>query len=308
MNPYIKNLIETIHTCHMTTTYKMSWCRSLVEMSVIKPNEKIIYLKDLSPMIFKYYWNQSIFFNLNQGTNLLHKPTIHQVVLKEIQTYRKNYGQKPEVFSKVQDKINIDNKKIVSELKRYVWEKFDQNEMFYRRNKSESSIELYHPELVNEYSDILFRLINYRWTRELEKINSSPRISKKVIDGYREDIKRTSGLNRKFGRFIEIENPKKKCFITGETIEDGDLSIDHVIPWSYIYSDDLWNLVFVSKSENSSKGNRIPSEQMIEKLEKRNKKLLTLLRNNEIRNNHTEELEFSIEKDLVRNFWIGCKG
>ena len=64
----------------------------------------------------------------------------------------------------------------------------------------------------------------------------------------------------------EIENPQKKCFITGERIEDGDLSIDHVIPWSYIYSDDLWNLVFVSKSQNSSKGNRIPSEQMIEKL------------------------------------------
>ena len=47
---------------------------------------------------------------------------------------------------------------------------------------------------------------------------------------------------------------------------------------------------------------------MIEKLEKRNKKLLTLLRKNDIQNNHSEELQFSIEKDLVRNFWIGCKG
>ena len=101
---------------------------------------------------------------------------------------------------------------------------------------------------------------------------------------------------------------EKKCFITGKKIKDVDLSIDHVIPWSYIYSDDLWNLVFVSKSQNSSKGNRIPSEKMIEKLEIRNKKLLTLLIKNDIQNNHSEELEFSIEKDLVRNFWIGCKG
>ena len=93
-----------------------------------------------------------------------------------------------------------------------------------------------------------------------------------------------------------------------EIILDGDLSIDHVIPWSYIYSDDLWNLVFVSKSQNSSKGNRIPSEEMIEKLERRNKKLLSLLRKNNIRNNHTEELEFSIEKDLVKSNWISCKG
>jgi len=308
MNQYIKDLVETIHNSDMTTTYKMSWCRSLVERSVKNPSEKVIYLKDLSPMIFKYYWNQSIFFNLNQGSNLIQKPTIHQVVLKEIERYKLKFGEQPQVFSKIQNKININNKKIINELKRYVWEKFDKNEKFYKRNKSESLIELYHPELLKEYSDILFQLINYRWTRELEKINSSPRISKKVIDGYREDIKRTSGLNRKFGRFIEIENPQKKCFITGETIEDGDLSIDHVIPWSYIYSDDLWNLVFVSKSQNSSKGNRIPSEQMIEKLERRNKKLLSLLRGNNIRNSHSEELEFSIDKDLVRNFWIGCKG
>ena len=47
MNSYIRDLIETIHKCDMTTTYKMSWCRSLVERSVISPNERIIYLKDM---------------------------------------------------------------------------------------------------------------------------------------------------------------------------------------------------------------------------------------------------------------------
>ena len=46
---------------------------------------------------------------------------------------------------------------------------------------------------------------------------------------------------------------------------------------------------------------------MIEKLEKRNKRLLALLDQNK-KDKHSEELEFAIEKDLVRNFWIGCKG
>ena len=90
-------------------------------------------------------------------------------------------------------------------------------------------------------------------------------------------------------------------------IKDDELSIDHVIPWSYLYSDDLWNLVYVKKSENSIKSNRLPSEAMIEKLEKRNKRLLALLDQNK-KDKHSEELEFAIEKDLVRNFWIGCKG
>ena len=97
----------------------------------------------MAPMIFRYYWNQSIFFNLNQGTNLVNKPTIHQIVLIEIERYKTRYGPQPKVFSKVQNKINIDTRKIVYELKRYVWEKFDKKEKFYKRNNSESYIELY---------------------------------------------------------------------------------------------------------------------------------------------------------------------
>ena len=167
-------------------------------------------------------------------------------------------------------------------------------------------MKLHHPELLKEYSDILFELINYKWVQKLEKLNSSPRISKKVNGTDREDIKR--GNLSRFKKYIDVENPNHRCFITNDLLDENDLSIDHVIPWSYLFSDDLWNLVYVKKSENSSKSNRIPSEQMIEKLEERNKKLLTLLRKNGISNNHSEELHFSIEKDLVRNFWIGCKG
>ena len=308
MEKYISELVDTIQYCKMTNTYKMSWCRSLIEWSVKNPNKNQVHFNDLSPMIFKYYWNQSIFFNLNQGSNPLEKPTIHQIVLTEIERYQNQHGNKLEVFSRIQNKVEIDVESINICLRRYVSKLFDKDQKFYQLSSDGFSLELFHPELLIEYSDILFQLINYRWTRELEKINNSPRISKKVIDGYREDIKRTSGLYKKFGRFIEIENPQKKCFITGKIIQDGDLSIDHVIPWSYIYSDDLWNLVFVSKSENSSKGNRIPSKKMIEKLEKRNKKLLTLLRDKNIQNNHSEELEFSIKTDLVKERWIGCKG
>ena len=39
MNQHIKDLVETIHDCKMTNTYKMSWCRSLVEWSVKNPNK-----------------------------------------------------------------------------------------------------------------------------------------------------------------------------------------------------------------------------------------------------------------------------
>ena len=75
-----------------------------------------------------------------------------------------------------------------------------------------------------------------------------------------------------------------------------------------MYSDDLWNLVDVDRGHNSSKSNQIPNESVIEKLEKRNQRLLNLMNIKGVFNRHKEELELSITSDLVKKFWVGCKG
>lgn len=111
-----------------------------------------------------------------------------------------------------------------------------------------------------------------------------------------------------FKQYLDIQNPKRISFITNKRINDDELSIDHVIPWSFMYSDDLWNLVYVEKFKNSSKGNRIPSEKMIRKLETRNRVLLKDMDEKRTKNKHVDELRLSIENHYVRKFWIGCKG
>jgi len=77
MNTELKELLNLIMNGSMENTYKMSWIRSIVEICEESP-KKIIHFDDLSPLIFKYYWNQCIFFNLNQGQNRNKKPTIIQ--------------------------------------------------------------------------------------------------------------------------------------------------------------------------------------------------------------------------------------
>lgn len=63
-------------------------------------------------------------------------------------------------------------------------------------------------------------------------------------------------------------------FYTGDELDMDDISVDHVIPWSFMYSDDIWNLVLTSKSHNSSKSNHIPSKEFFEQLNQRNKALI----------------------------------
>lgn len=118
-------------------------------------------------------------------------------------------------------------------------------------------------------------------------------------------IRRTSLI--KFKYYLDLENSKKICFLCHQSIAPDELSIHHVIPWSYLYSDDLWNLVYAHKSCNSSKTNGIPLQQDIENLKLRNKKLSLLLKQNNKKDKLVEELNLAIQKDYVNKFWISCK-
>ena len=45
--------------------------------------------------------------------------------------------------------------------------------------------------------------------------------------------------------------PRIIDFYTGKTLNDKEIEVDHVIPWSYLYSDDLWNLVYVKAGKKT---------------------------------------------------------
>ncbi|WP_051776106.1 HNH endonuclease [Paenibacillus tyrfis] len=176
----------------------------------------------------------------------------------------------------------------------------------YDRNADFLDIATDNMKELKENSLIVFDAINYRWSQMLENFNHSPRICKKVkiID---EDKVRRKPLIKFFQR-IASENPDHICFHCGKKIIDETPAIDHVIPWSYLYSDDLWNLVYSHQTCNSSKSNIIPSETTIQRLEERNSRLLAILMNQGQKNKHISELEMAINNGLVRKFWISCQG
>ena len=310
MNKYIEEFTDLISNCSMDNTYKMAWCRALVEYSFNQADKKINFDK-LSELIFKYYWDQTIFFNLEQGSNLKKKPTIIQIVKSEIEKYANNYDKKPVNYIRIKDKINVDIKKISKTLTYDVSWRFlnlgSKTYDIYKYKKGDMHLILHHPDLVKEHSKLLFQLINYRWSQKLEDLNNAPRISQKVRGVDRDKEPKRKSL-KKFKPLIDLENPNKICFITNKPIPEKDLSIDHIIPWSYMYSDDLWNLVYVNKSVNSRMSNRLKNDEIKDKLIKRNKSLLQILDDKKILNKDVEELRLANKKDYVELFWIGYQG
>ena len=112
MNKYLNDITTIIRDCSMVNSYKMSWIRSIVEYCSKNPKSSIIHFDDLSRLIFKYYWNQTIYFNLQQGSNPNQQPEIFQIVVKEIEKYQKKYNFKPIFFTKVENRLDLNIKHI----------------------------------------------------------------------------------------------------------------------------------------------------------------------------------------------------
>ena len=229
MEQYIKDLTYVIQNGEMENTYKMVWIRSIVETCVLDPNVQEIQFDHLSKLIFGYYWNQTIYFDLEQSPNPLKRPVIYQIVKEEISEYRHKNGKQPVWFSGAENSVSIPVSKISTILSKDVCWRFPkvgkENFDLYDLDIKSRTIILHRTDLIREYANVLFDVINYRWTQKLEEFNHSPRISQKVRGTDRENIRRKSLA--KFRKYLDLENPDHVCFHTGKKIKYENLSIDH---------------------------------------------------------------------------------
>lgn len=321
----LESFKKVIRECDYSNTYKMAWAKAIVELSNLyiesKEKEISISIENIAKKMFKYYWDQTIYFNLFQSVPN-QPPVILQEVKSLIESYQKSISDyKPIVFERAYSYIEIQLfkeykraiNKCVSNIKVNVMPFFlnfeGQVYNFYKIDKINNQIFVktsFINSLFKNQQD-LFDLINYRWSLMLENYNSCPRIAKKVRIIDEQDVKRKD--LKIFDKFLELENNEHICFICGKKIDDCDLSRDHVIPWSYVYSDDLWNLVYVHKGCNSGKSNITPSQELIDKLKERNLLLQSKL-HEKYDNNFKilQEFDYAIKNDFVDKFYLGCKG
>ena len=326
MDNYLGEFKNIIRNSSYSNTYKMAWAKAIVELSCKEKEteEKIdIPLYDIAKCMIKYYWNQTIYFHLYQSAPS-QPPAILTLVQKLIEEYQKDKQDfKPIAFLRAESQLKkkmpllyeetIQN--VIRKIKIYVITCFlnynGESYPFYEIDKDDNKITFQKEDLriLHENQDDLLDLINYRWSLMLEDYNSSPRIGKKVR--IPDDGENNRSQLKYFDEYLDLENEKHICFICGKEIEDKDLSRDHVIPWSYLYSDDLWNLVYVHKGCNSSKSNKIPNDEDIRKLKERNKKLFERLHEKYPTKNTKDIREFDyavLNEEYIDKFYMGCKG
>lgn len=323
---YLGLFLNVVRYSNMENTYKTAWAKAIVEVcnQYCAENPSVsgsvtFNLEQIAWKVYKYYWNQVFFFGMEDNflfhsQNPNKKPEIVSFVKQGIEQYCEIYGNKPEFFEKLPDsflsKINIS--KVVSSLKKDVsWRFLNLSKTkvpIYIYEKGDNELTIPHVDYIFNYTDILLESINYRWSSVLEKFNPGlPKVCDKVR--LQNDLKIRRGSLKRFVSILMHQNSNTFCAICNKTIEDEkQVSVDHVIPWSYLYSDDLWNFLLVHKSCNSSKSNVIPDEKMIVKLEKKNVALLEILKSKNINNKEAFMLEYAIKHNYVIKFWNMSRG
>lgn len=319
MNKYIQDWLDVIENMNNDNTYKLAWGRAILE--IIYPLKEVqdvnvIHFENIAHIMIKYYWNQSFFFNLRQSANIKKPPVLVQEVDKLIERYKELTDSNiPVWFDKAEIELNKNKDfydKVISKCAKKL--KDDVSWRFMNVSKEKRELYVLNKELLyisftkeqililQDYCYVLSQLLNYRWAQLLEKFNTAPKITSKV-KGISDEKLRRNSLSKYKNVLLKNMNNQAKDFYTGEPLEDNDISVDHVIPWSFMYSDDIWNLVLTSKSNNSSKSNHVPDQQIIDQLNKRNQSLVETIQDKHFK----EELKLAIENDYVEKNYIRFK-
>jgi 5-methylcytosine-specific restriction endonuclease McrA len=323
MDPYLKDWLDVLQGMANDNTYKLAWARSIIEIlltDLSTADDEVVEIpfSTIAERMLKYYWNQSFFFGLKQSPNNLKPPTLYQITNQLIEDYK--VAEKTSIpiwYDKAKTVLESDGVKykstirsMVATLKLDVCHRFlnanKKQYPLYEWNKSEKWIRFRKSQILvlKDFGIILIQIINYRWAQLLEQFNRSPKIASKVRGSQDNKIRRSNLA--KFKEILLQSNHGAAItdFYTNQPLDEKDISIDHFIPWSFMYSDDLWNLVITSKSNNSSKSNKIPPLETIQKLVQRNKDLLSKINDPRLK----LELQESIEKDYVTRFYMDMIG
>ncbi|MBR3428628.1 MAG: HNH endonuclease [Clostridia bacterium] len=126
--------------------------------------------------------------------------------------------------------------------------------------KSKLSKEVrFHPDwmrMIQDYTVSILGWIQYEKVKWLQ--NNNPEVPGLVYKLLPMDEKmRKLGKVRNLWEGVLEICPVSDVF-TGKPVAAGQYDIDHFIPWSFVMNDELWNLMPMDSSLNSSKSNRLP--------------------------------------------------
>ncbi|WP_043931900.1 HNH endonuclease [Bacillus sp. EB01] len=255
-------------------SYKYGFLKSILE-NLYNLNEELELNYDkLFYSFTKIYWNLVIHHNLWQSSSISQPSKIQRI----LQDYAVKYSIPSDLtFDKLQDSLQLDIiKEVKKNGKRYVIGAFysDINGYFYEFDLKEEHLRFNPPvfKFLQKYQRLITYMTNYHLAIFLEKHNLVPHINYLLTKV--ENISKRNSLYEYLDFLIRHDN--NICFYCNRVLskESRKTHVDHFIPWSYIQSDNLWNLVLSCSTCNSRKSDKLADHYYLEGIIIRNEQLV----------------------------------
>lgn len=251
------------------SSLKFTLASCLLDIATIPGNSKAeVYVdtNELAKRFIEYYWYQVVRFKLRQAPAQVQEPKV-SLLLQEIS------NKEGAVMRGIQD-LNPEQAEALTNvtadrgfyevLKRFHNVRSrETKKIFFRKLTRGIVIPVEATVFLALHEPLLRSSVLFQWALYLEKFNETPRILSKIK--YKQSHKRTS-----LTKYRNLLSPfESNCFYCGEQLVN-KICVDHFIPHSYLFEDELWNLVLSCAACNNKKGNILPSAKLIVKLQERN--------------------------------------
>jgi len=246
-----------------STTYKPALLKALVRL-VARGAGRTISLADVGEQFVALYWTQTVVFHLRQAAVISKEPEVVRAIrtAADAAATRRLDGLSPAIRTNLVRgmqrilKINV--------LRAFHRSKpAHMPELFMWRDGMEH-IELSETAhaFIAANALALETVANYWWAGYLEKVNT---LAPYIIEKVRRDGARRGSLAPYLRILAALDSAQ--CFYCGRPFgENAGIHVDHVLPWSFLLQDPLWDLVMACSRCNLAKSDSLPDLRFIDKL------------------------------------------
>jgi hypothetical protein len=252
-----------------SASYKPALLKALVRCCQ-QSAELLITLDSIGREFAKLYWNQTVVYHLRQAVSLTKEASAVKLIRKTSEKYKtRDLSALPAEARRVLD-ARMSRLLTVNVLAAFHTSKPSRMPRLYDWKSGWDHVALTPAsrDFLRQHAQELELIANFYWAEFLENCN---RLAPRIVQKVSRDGQRRRSL-RKYMKILMGDG--SSCFYCGTDLgASAKPTVDHVIPWSFLLEEDLWDLVLACERCNSAKSDSLPPRQFIEKLIDRNKQL-----------------------------------
>lgn len=275
---YMNSVAQILERGLFTNSYKFALLRSLAAHGVKPGNGKeTIEVEWLAERFVELFWPLTLRFNIRQAT----VPDKDPVVMRYIRDEAAALGLSPETQLRDYRKKHSDRyAKLISKVSNNAFGNViprlhtvgggKVTPSLYMASSHGIRINANARAFLQQNHKAIDLLAIGSWVKFTEKFTSAPRLYEKI-----QGLAFKRSALKPYREFLQSELGERECFYCAGSFLPQP-HVEHVIPWSFVAEDKVWNLVLSCKDCNSEKSSQTPANSFVTKLIHRNEKILAM--------------------------------